>query len=49
MQEAIIFGASTYGKIAYEKLKHDYELIFFADNDEKKWNQRLYNLEVLNI
>lgn len=35
----IIFGASLYGEIAYNILKNEYDIIGFADNDTKKWEQ----------
>lgn len=37
MQKAIIYGAGTNGKNAYEVLRSSYDIIFFCDKDKAKW------------
>lgn len=38
MVKTYIFGASDYGKRAYQNLKERYKIVGFLDNDSKKWN-----------
>jgi O-methyltransferase len=39
MKKAIIFGASDTGKRIYEDIKDEVDVIFFVDEDNRKWNQ----------
>lgn len=39
MESIILFGASTLGEKAFQKMKKDYKIEFFCDNDSKKWGQ----------
>lgn len=47
MKKAIIFGASYWGKEAYQELREDYDIIYFSDNDACKWNQQFCEKEIL--
>ena len=38
-EKCIIFGASTRGKYAVMKLKDEYEVVEFSDNDMAKWGK----------
>lgn len=46
--EIYIFGASGYGKRAYESLKAQYHICGFLDNAPDKWGSRLEGLEVFS-
>ena len=37
MEKVIIFGASDTGKRIYEDIKEEFDIIFFVDEDSKKW------------
>ena len=39
MKKAIIFGASDTGKRIYEEIKDKLDVIFFVDEDKKKWGR----------
>lgn len=41
MDSVILFGASKLGEEVFEKLKHDYKIEFFCDNNSNKWNKTL--------
>lgn len=43
----IIFGASLYGKVAFNILKDKYEVAAFSDNDEKKWNNSFCGIKIV--
>ncbi|MDE6252016.1 MAG: hypothetical protein K2M78_05155 [Lachnospiraceae bacterium] len=43
----IIFGASLYGKVAFNVLKDKYEIVAFSDNDEKKWSNSFCGIKVI--
>lgn len=47
-KKVIIFGASLYGEIAYNILKNEYDIIGFADNDTKKWEQTFNGMKVFS-
>lgn len=47
MEKVMLFGASELGKIAYELLKDNYEIICFVDNDENKWGKMLLDLTII--
>lgn len=38
MEKIYIFGASDYGKRAYQELKERYRIVGFLDNNSKKWD-----------
>lgn len=46
-EKCIIFGASTRGKYAAIKLKDEYEVVGFADNDIKKWGKIIMGIKVI--
>lgn len=49
MPKAIIFGAGTYGELAYKTLEKDgYEIVYFCDNEEQKWGSRVFDKEVIS-
>ena len=43
----IIFGAGGLGKIAYESLHENYNIIGFSDNDKRKWGNLYINKPVI--
>lgn len=45
----IIFGASNFGKIVYNKIKDTHNIIGFCDNDSTKWNTYLYGKQILSV
>lgn len=45
--DIIIFGAGGLGKIAYESLHKNYNIIGFSDNDKKKWGNLYINKPVI--
>lgn len=46
MEKAILFGASGMGKTAYEKLKDEYNIVYYTDNDQKKWEKNYMILKL---
>jgi len=46
MQDIILFGASNLGKIAYQILSQQYNILYFCDNDSAKWGQKLFDKEI---
>lgn len=46
-EKAIIFGASTLGKIAYRLLKDEYDVCYFCDNDISKWNSDFCGINII--
>lgn len=48
MEKVIIFGASTRGIYALNKLKEKYNIIAFADNDHTKWENKIEGIQVIN-
>lgn len=47
-KDLIIFGASNMGKIAYNKLKNKYNIIYFCDNSKEKWNQFICKTPIIS-
>lgn len=47
MNKVIIFGASKKGKIAFELLSKDYDIIGFADNNADKWGKTFCGKEII--
>lgn len=47
-KDIIIFGASTLGIKAYKLLKNNYNVIYYCDNDSKKWGKLLENIEIIS-
>lgn len=47
-EKAIIFGASTLGKIAYQILKDRYNICYFCDNDSGKWNNIFCGIKIIS-
>lgn len=43
-----LFGASSYGKRLYEKLKLKYNICGFIDNDSKKWGEYIDNKPIIS-
>lgn len=48
-KDLIIVGAGNYGRIAYEKLGKDSNIIAFADNDETKQGKSFCNIEIIPV
>ncbi|MDU6876807.1 MAG: CDP-glycerol glycerophosphotransferase family protein [Clostridium botulinum] len=47
MEKIILFGASKLGEIALNYLKHEYNIVYFTDNDTQKWGKQFSNRKVL--
>lgn len=47
-QKVILFGASSLGKAVYEYIRDKYNVIFFCDNDVKKWGKNFCNIKIQN-
>ncbi len=47
MEQIIIFGASNYGKKAYNFYKNECEILCFLDNDKNKWNKDFCGIKVI--
>lgn len=48
MKKAILFGASSLGRDAYNILKNKYDIIFFCDNDKEKLGKKFCNKMVIS-
>ncbi|MCI1858746.1 MAG: CDP-glycerol glycerophosphotransferase family protein [Sporolactobacillus sp.] len=48
MEKIILFGASTLGRIAYEKLKRTYAIRAFSDNDQNKVGKACCGLKIIS-
>lgn len=46
-EQAVLFGASKFGKDAIELLKHEYGQIYFCDNDKEKWHRIIKGVDVI--
>ena len=44
----VLFGASNYGKIAYDYLKDKYCILYYCDNDKNKWGQQFNGCEIIS-
>lgn len=47
MKRIILFGASSMGEIAYKELQKEYNIVYFTDNDKKRWGNKLLNTEII--
>jgi hypothetical protein len=47
-EDVILFGASTLGVKAYKNLKSIYKVVFFSDNDSKKWNTFIDDIKIIS-
>lgn len=47
MKKIILFGAGFYGKNAYYKLKNQFEILFFADNNPALDGTELFGIQVI--
>ena len=47
-KKIIIFGFGYYGKNAYQRLKSEYEILYFADNNEKNNGMTYNSIQVIN-
>lgn len=48
MEKAIIFGAGSFGVSCYEKLKKDFCIEYFCDNDKNKWGNNIKGIKVIS-
>lgn len=48
MSKAFLFGASTFGEIAYQHVKDQFKEIYFVDNDRNKWKKIYCNSTVIS-
>ena len=48
MMEIIVFGTGEVGKNAASLLEQDFHILFFVDNDEKKWGTQFFGYEIKN-
>lgn len=46
-EKAILFGASNYGKIALDYLKDKYCILYYSDNDQKKWGKYFNGYKII--
>lgn len=46
MEKAVIFGAGSWGDVAYHYCKNKYEIIAYVDNNSKLWNTCLNEIPV---
>jgi len=46
MENVLLFGASSFGKIAYECIKFEKNIVGFIDNDQKKWGAELQGVKI---
>lgn len=49
MKKIVVFGASKAGQIAFEKLKSDYEIVAFCDNDLSKIGGKYKGIDIISI
>lgn len=47
-KDIVIFGASTLGIKTFELLKENYNIIYYCDNDNKKWGSLLNGIEIIS-
>ncbi|UUN83211.1 hypothetical protein K8O62_002782 [Clostridium botulinum] len=47
-EKVVIFGASKLGEIAYGLLKDKYDIRFFCDNDNNKWNNKFCGINIIS-
>lgn len=47
-ENIIIFGASTRGVYVYERLKNNFNIQYFCDNDIKKHGTKISNIEIIS-
>lgn len=48
MQDIVLFGASNLGKRAYISLQKGHRVLFFCDNDSRKWGTEFCGLKVIS-
>ena len=46
-EKAILFGASNYGKIALDYLRNKYSILYYSDNDQKKWGKYFNGYKII--
>ncbi|MBY6800470.1 hypothetical protein EXM98_14155 [Clostridium botulinum] len=47
-KDIIIFGASTLGIKTYKLLKNSYNVLYYCDNDSKKWGTLLNGIKIIS-
>jgi hypothetical protein len=47
-EKVIIFGASNLGEMAHNDLKDKYNIVYFCDNDQKKWGTTFCEILVIS-
>ena len=47
--KTVIFGASNFGEIVFDKIKNNHEIIAFCDNDSKKWTKKLHGKRIISV
>ena len=48
ISKVILFGAGAYGRQAFDKLKAEYEIVCFADNNPLLWGTVLFGIPVIS-
>ena len=48
-KQCILFGAGFYGKGAYFKLKEQFDILYYVDNNEKIQNKKVNNILVISL
>lgn len=46
-EDIILFGASRLGEIAFNVLKDKYNICYFSDNDQSKWDKLFCNIKII--
>ena len=49
MKDIILFGAGFYGQNAYYKFKDKYNIMYFVDNNEKLYGEKLHGISIIDI
>ena len=49
MKNCILFGAGYFGKNAYYKLKHFYNILYYVDNNEELQGKKLFDIEIVSL
>lgn len=47
MLKAVVFGATTSAKVLYDRIKRDYEIVAFCDNDKNKWGGKIDGIRIV--
>lgn len=48
MDKVIIFGSGSFGIRIYESIKFEYDVQYFCDNDNNKWDSEVFGIKVIS-